>query len=202
MGIHLEEGQIDQFMTYLRQLKSWNKTINLTSIIDDEEIIVKHFLDSLVGLKVEEVMQGSTILDVGTGAGFPGVPLAIARQDLKIALVEPAIKRVSFLRSIVGLLRLENVEIFSGNFESFIKSEDARNRKFDYVVTRALRPEILLRYASNILSPGGKCMLYSTNSLATALLGKNWKVSSELKLELPRGLGQRVISLVDQVQAF
>jgi 16S rRNA (guanine527-N7)-methyltransferase len=198
IGILLDECQIDQFMTYLQQIKTWNETINLTSITDDKEIIVKHFLDSLAGLKVEVIRQGATVLDVGTGAGFPGVPLAIVRRDLEITLVERAIKKVSFLRSIVGLLRLQNVTIFPLSFENFIASEEARNRKFDYVVTRAIKPEILLGWVSKLLSPGGKCMLYSTKVLSRTLLGDNWNVSSELKFELPRGLGKRVISVVSQ----
>jgi len=185
-------------MTYLQQIKTWNERINLTSITDDKEIIVKHFLDSLAGLKVEVIRQGATVLDVGTGAGFPGVPLAIVRRDLEITLVERAIKKVSFLRSIVGLLRLQNVTIFPLSFENFIASEEARNRKFDYVVTRAIKPEILLGWVSKLLSPGGKCMLYSTKVLSRTLLGDNWNVSSELKFELPRGLGKRVISVVSQ----
>ena len=92
-------------MVYLEQLQLWNQSFNLTSITLDDEIIIKHFVDSLAALKADEIMVGASLLDVGTGAGFPGIPLKIARLDLNITLVEPAKKKSAFLHFIVGLHR-------------------------------------------------------------------------------------------------
>jgi 16S rRNA (guanine527-N7)-methyltransferase len=101
-------------MVYLEQLQLWNQSFNLTSITLADEIIIKHFVDSLAALRADDIRVGARLLDVGTGAGFPGIPLKIARLDLNITLVEPARKKSSFLRFIIGLLRLENINLFDG----------------------------------------------------------------------------------------
>src|SRR5574338_1509745 len=110
IGVPLSSEQVQRFMIYLRQLQFWNQSFNLTSISLDDEIIIKHFVDSLAALRAD-IKIGARLLDVGTGAGFPGIPLKIARLDLNITLIEPASKKSSFLRFIIGLLRLENVDI-------------------------------------------------------------------------------------------
>jgi hypothetical protein len=96
-GVHLTDQQLEQFTTFLEQLKAWNQSTNLTSITSDEDIVVKHFIDSLAALSVEAMVSGAKILDVGSGAGFPGIPLKIARPDLLMTLLEPTYKKVAFL---------------------------------------------------------------------------------------------------------
>ena len=123
VGVHLNVDQLKQFMLYLEELQNWNRSINLTSISSGEEIIIKHFVDSIACLTIEQIKRGANLLDVGTGAGFPGIPLKIVRQDLNITLIEPVQKKVSFLYFIVGLLRLERVKIFYGTLEQFIAND-------------------------------------------------------------------------------
>ena len=110
LGIEPTEQILGHFDIYLRELKKWNKVYNLTAITDDREIIVKHFLDSLLYLKA--IPDGQvTLCDVGSGGGFPGIPIAIVRRDLLITLLEPSRKKIAFLRQMRRLLSLENVEI-------------------------------------------------------------------------------------------
>lgn len=186
-------------MIYLEQLRVWNHAVNLTSITVDEEIIIKHFIDSLAGLKAEEIRPGARLLDVGTGAGFPGIPLRIVRQDLNITLIEPVQKKISFLHSIVGLLRLERVKIFYGTLERFM-SEKLSDQSFDYITTRALKYDFILRKSSKLLVSEGKTILYSSKPINKLELGSDWSMVTEYMFELPRGLGQRVVSVLSASQ--
>lgn len=125
-----DESSIDKFLFYIAELKKWNRAYNLTSIEDEREIVVKHFLDSLLYLYfIPE--KSLSIADVGSGAGFPGVPIAIVRGDLKIALIEPSWKKCAFLKNLKRKLELINIEIYHA------KAEEV-NEKFDIVMSRAL----------------------------------------------------------------
>ena len=103
-GFSLEPVQFDQFVTYWRELKRWNSRMNLTSIRTDREIIIKHFLDSLSVLQCFDIKPGDSVIDIGTGAGFPGLPLKIYIPDIELILVEPSLKKVSFLRFLISQL--------------------------------------------------------------------------------------------------
>lgn len=193
--VQLQPDQISKFITYHEQLRIWNQSINLTSIIDDEEVVIKHFVDSLAGLKAENIAPDAQLLDVGTGAGFPGIPLRIIRQDLDLTLIEPVQKKVSFLNYIVGTLRLDRVKIYYGTFEMFMK-EDRPYRSFNYITSRALKYEVILRNARPMLSRNGKIILYLSHSIDKQDLGMDWSILKEFKFDLPKGLGRRVISVL------
>lgn len=182
-------------MVYLKQLQLWNQSFNLTSITLDDEIIIKHFVDSLAALRADDIRPGSNLLDVGTGAGFPGVPLKIARPDLNITLVEPARKKSSFLHFIIGLLRVESVDIFDGTLESFL-NERLPCGSFDYLTTRALKHDLILDNGTRLLRQGGKAILYSSRPINRSDLSSNWLLMSEYAFQLQKGYGQRVISIV------
>jgi 16S rRNA (guanine527-N7)-methyltransferase len=182
-------------MVYLKQLQLWNQSFNLTSITLDEEIIIKHFVDSLATLRADDIKVGARLLDVGTGAGFPGIPLKIARLDLNITLVEPARKKSSFLHFIVGLLQLENIDIFDGTLERFL-NERQPHGSFDYLATRALKHDLILHDGIRLLRKGGKAILYSSQSVPRSDLSSNWLLVSEYSFQLQKGHGQRVISIV------
>lgn len=124
------EELIDKFVIYLHELKKWNKAYNLTSIEDDREIIIKHFIDSLLYLCF--IPESSVhIADIGSGAGFPGIPISIVRENLKITLVEPSWKKIAFLKNIKRKLKLENVEIVQAKASDLVD-------KFDVVISRAV----------------------------------------------------------------
>ncbi len=195
IGIHLQADQAKQFMIYLEQLQIWNRSVNLTSITETEEIIVKHFVDSLTGLTVEPIAQGASLVDIGTGAGFPGIPLKITRNDLNITLIEPVQKKISFLYSIVGLLRLEGVTIFYGTLDQFIL-KNGQDHPFDYMTTRALKYESVLRRGAKLLRAGGKAIIYSSCQINPSELGNGWSINKKREFDLPMGFGHRVVSIL------
>ncbi|UCH81466.1 MAG: 16S rRNA (guanine(527)-N(7))-methyltransferase RsmG [Nitrospiraceae bacterium] len=120
-------------MIYLSELKKWNRTYNITALRTDEDIIIKHFLDSLLYLRA--LPEGKIKLaDIGTGGGFPGIPLKIIRPDMELALVEPARKKASFLRHIVRMIDLTEVSVLQNKIEHM---EETFHNYFDLIVTRA-----------------------------------------------------------------
>ncbi|MGQ0666388.1 MAG: 16S rRNA (guanine(527)-N(7))-methyltransferase RsmG [Nitrospiraceae bacterium] len=199
IGVPLRADQIRQFMIYLEQLQAWNRSVNLTSLTLSEEIIIKHFVDSLAALRAEQLRDQASLLDIGTGPGFPGIPLRIAKEDLNITLIEPAQKKLSFLHFIVGLLRLERVKIFHGTFEQFL-ADNPSHQVFDYITTRALRQDLVLRYGPRLLTAEGRLILYLSCPVDHLVLEKNWSVVNEYELDLPEGFGRRVVSILSVVQ--
>lgn len=194
IGISLHAEQAEQFMAYLEQLQVWNRSFNLTGITSGKEIVIKHFIDSLSALRVSHMNIDSTLLDVGTGAGFPGIPLKVVRPDLSLSLIEPSHKKCSFLRFIVGFLRLQNVDIFNGTFDQYI-ADPASRRSFDYITTRALNPYVILNDGFKLLHQDGKAILYSSQSMHTSAQSPNWTLTDEYTFSLPEGYGQRVVSI-------
>jgi len=193
IGIDLTVDQIIQFMIYLNQLKEWNKTTNLTSIVKDEEIVIKHFIDSIAALKAESFIDGGLIFDIGSGAGLPGVPLKIIRPDLRLVLVEPSKKKSSFLRYIVGLLKLEHVDIFEGSLEKFAESFDEREPA-NYLVARGIKFEFILDLSKTILSKAGRIILFLSTFVDRSRLPSQATIKREYSFELPMGYGTRVIT--------
>jgi len=136
-NFNLTEDQLDKFVIYSNLLKEWNKKMNLTALETDEEIIYKHFLDSLFCLKLDLNWQEKKILDVGTGAGFPGLPLKIYLDSVEVHLLDSLKKRVLFLEEVIKNLNLKNVFCFHGRAEDFGKN-DAFREQYDLVTARAV----------------------------------------------------------------
>jgi len=131
LDMPLTEEQANKFLVYLEELKKWNRAYNLTAIKSDADIVIKHFLDSLLFLKVLPA-DVKAIADIGSGAGFPGLPMKIMRNDLEVTLVEPVQKKALFLEHMKRTLRLEGLDIRNQRIE------DLRDIKVDAAVTRAL----------------------------------------------------------------
>lgn len=145
----------DRFEVYRALLKEWNEKINLTAITDDKEIIVKHFADSL-SLYPFIAGKSSTLCDIGTGAGFPGVPLKIVMPGLSVTLVDSLAKRLTFLDTLVGKLGLSGVNLVHCRAEDFGRKPGCRD-SFDYVTARAVAPmNVLLEYCLPSVKPGGE----------------------------------------------
>lgn len=139
LGLSLDTKQVEQFRIYCAELIAWNEKINLTTIIDPEEIAVKHFIDSLALLKVHRLNIGARVIDIGTGAGFPGIPLKIVRPDLTVLLLDSLQKRTKFLHAITEQLGLELVTVVHGRAEEL--GHDVNYRElFDVAVSRAVAP--------------------------------------------------------------
>lgn len=130
LSIAPERRIVDSFVRYLSELKKWNRAYNLTALESDKDIIVKHFLDSLLYLVYIEGKK--SVCDVGSGAGFPGVPLAIVRPELAVTLVEPSRKKCAFLKHLRRALGIASLEVVES------RVEEVRGRSFDIVATRAL----------------------------------------------------------------
>ncbi|MCK8824535.1 16S rRNA (guanine(527)-N(7))-methyltransferase RsmG [Fuchsiella alkaliacetigena] len=155
LGIKLKEKQVRQFMDYKDFLQEWNQKINLTAIEDDQEIIVKHFLDSLSCLKAMKFLNDKDkLIDVGTGAGFPGLPLKIIYPELKLVLLDSTKKKVSFLRALSRELELQDIEFLHGRAEDYGQDSNYRE-KFKVGVARAVASlEVLSEYVLPFLKVG------------------------------------------------
>ena len=135
ININLTEDQIDKFYKYMKLLLEWNEKINLTAITDENEIVLKHFVDSLTSLKY--IKENDNIIDVGTGAGFPGIPIAIMMPNTKITLLDSLNKRINFLNEVIKELNLKNVETIHSRSEDCGKDILYRE-KYDISIARAV----------------------------------------------------------------
>ncbi len=160
LNIFLEEEQINQFYKYMNILIEWNKNINLTAITDPKEVILKHFIDSIYVLKNIEISSNSSIIDIGTGAGFPGIPLKIVRKDLNVTLLDSLNKRIMFLDNVINNLGLKDISTIHGRAEEMGKNKKYREM-FDYAISRAVANlTVLSEYMIPFVKLGGKsiCM--------------------------------------------
>ena len=203
--IDLEKGQIEQFYNYMKLLIEWNEKINLTAITEPKEVIIKHFIDSLTIAKF--IPQEATLVDMGTGAGFPGIPLKIYRKDVKITLVDSLNKRIKFLDEVIQKLNLKQIETIHARAEEFGKSSKYRER-FDIATSRAVANlATLSEYLVPLVKVTGKCICMKgpdiegelqSGKKAIKVLGGN--VSKVDSFELPNTDIKRTILIVDKVE--
>ena len=160
-GFSLSALQINQFERYYEFLISENKKYNLTAITEKNDVIFKHFLDSC--LVEKNIIKNAKIIDIGSGAGFPSIPLKILRPDIKFVLVDSLNKRVNFLNELIKILNLQDVVAVHARAEDYIKDN---REKFDYAVARAVAPlNTLLEYLVPYVKVGGECLIYKSQKL-------------------------------------
>lgn len=156
INVELNEKQVNQFYDYMKMIQEWNEKINLTAILEPKEMILKHFIDSMTIL--DKINENDRIVDVGTGAGFPGIPIKIAKPDTEIVLLDSLNKRINFLNNVIGNLGLQKIQTVHARAEEF--GSDIKYREnFDVAVSRAVAPlNILLEYLVPAVKVGGVCI--------------------------------------------
>lgn len=169
LGIQLTDIQMDQFMKYYELLVEWNSFMNLTGITEFEEVMKKHFIDSLSLIKAVDLNESLSVIDVGTGAGFPGLPLKIAFPNLKVTLLDSLAKRIKFLDEVILQLGLTDIETIHGRAEDFAKPDKIRE-KFDISVSRAVaNMTTLSEYCLPFVKEGGRFVSYKSEKLVEEL---------------------------------
>ena len=169
LGISLDEEKKQQFIKFYELLTEWNKVMNLTGITEFEEVLQKHFIDSLAIQKVTDMGETDTVIDVGTGAGFPGIPLKIAFPHLKITLLDSLQKRIRFLDEVVQTLNLRGVTTIHGRAEEYARRKEHRE-KYQICVSRAVANlSSLAEYCLPFVKKGGYFVSYKSGNIEEEL---------------------------------
>ena len=203
LGVRFSVEQIEQFYKYMNLLIEWNEKMNLTAITEPKEIILKHFIDSITILKY--IDDNSKLVDVGTGAGFPGVPLSIMNPTLKITLVDSLNKRLIFLQEVVKELNLKNIEIVHARAEEFGQNKNYRE-KFDIATSRAVANlATLSEYLVPLVKIGGKIISMKAsnakeeiNDAQKAIEVLGGKIEKIEEFDLPESDIGRTIIIIDK----
>lgn len=168
IGINLDDDMLEQFYKYKNLVLDWNSKINLTAITDDLEFIIKHFIDSLTINKYIE--KEKTIIDIGTGAGFPGIPIKIVNKENKIILFDSLNKRIKVLEDIIDKLKLQNIEAIHGRAEETFKNTKYRE-EYDVAVSRAVANlNVLVELMLPAVKIGGICICMKGNNAENEIL--------------------------------
>ena len=192
------------FEAYEALIKEYNERYNLTTILESRDIFYKHFLDSSVGEPL--FSKGSRVLEVGSGAGFPSIPLKILRPDLKFTLLESVGKKCEFLKVVVDKLGLLEMNIYQGRAEELAKDENYRER-FDFATARAVaRMNTLTEYCLPFVKVGGRFIAYKSGEeeeikeavSAYKILGG--ELEQVYRYELPEGYGSRTLAVVKKIK--
>ena len=208
LGITLDEIQKKQFTDFYEYLVEKNKVMNLTGITEFQEVLIKHFLDSLACVKAVDMSRIKRIMDIGTGAGFPGVPLKIAFPHLEACLLDSLKKRVNFLEETFQMLKLENITAIHGRAEEYAKNKQYRET-YDLCVSRAVSNlATLSEYCLPYVKTGGYFISYKSGTVqeeveqaqkAVKILGG--KIQDVVYFQLPDSEIQRSLVVIEKIKA-
>ena len=192
VGMCLSKEQYDKFMKYMRLIQEWNEKVNLTAITEDEEIVKKHFIDCIKAYKSDELKKAETIIDVGTGAGFPGIPIAIMDENKKVTLLDSLNKRINFLNLVISELGLKNVKTIHSRAEDGARTKELRE-KFDIATSIAVaNMAVLSEFCLPYVKVGGSFVALKGPAIeeelegsrnAIGVLGGKLKNIIEVKIE-------------------
>ena len=206
-GYELSEKEENNFSTFSKLLVEWNKKMNLTAVTEDKGISVKHFLDSVVPIFSFDIKENSKIIDVGTGAGFPGVPIKIVRPDLDFTFLDSLNKRITFLKEVSNQLSFEKAEFVHMRAEDAGKDKKFRE-KFDYAVSRAVAPlKVLSEYCIPLLKIGGTFAAFKAFDIeeelndAKSMIGNlGGKIKDIKEVKIPHSDIVRKIVLIEKTK--
>lgn len=207
LGINITDKQKEQFVKYYEMLVETNKVMNLTAITEFEEVMVKHFIDSLLLVRDVDMTEIESFIDVGTGAGFPGIPIKIVFPHIKVTLLDSLNKRLKFLDSLINELDLKDVYTVHGRAEDLAHKEENRE-KFDLCVSRAVANlATLSEYCIPFIKQGGIFISYKAidsneeiNEASKAINVLGGKIVSTNTYELPCSDMERVLVVIDKIK--
>lgn len=207
LNVHLSEKQIEQFLTYYEMLVKKNQFVNLTAITEYEDVMKKHFVDSISLIKAYDVKKQTTVIDVGTGAGFPGLALKIAYPELKMTLLDSLNKRIQFLDDVIKELKLTDIKTIHGRAEDFARPDKLRE-KFDLCVSRAVANlSTLSEYCLPFVKVGGYFISYKSERIseeiksaekAISILGG--QVNKQIEFKLPNSDIYRNLFVIQKIK--
>jgi len=204
LGLSLPEADLAAYRAHFALLLEHNPRAGLTSLTDPVEIAAKHYLDSLTCLLVRDLAASEEVADIGSGGGFPGMVLALARPAARFTLVDSSAKRTAFLRIAADALHLTNTTIITARAEALGQDPDYRER-YDLVLSRALAPlPVLLEYCLPLARLGGQVLAMKgpdagLTASAQALTTLGGRLATTHRLELPQGLGARTLVLLEKI---
>ena len=207
LNIALSDKQVEQFLKYYELLVEWNSFMNLTAITDFDEVCKKHFVDSVSLIKAMDLTKEMSVIDIGTGAGFPGIPLKIVFPNLKITLLDSLNKRIKFLDTVIEELALANINTLHGRAEDFAKPGKLRET-YDLCVSRAVANlSTLSEYCLPYVKVGGFFVSYKSEKIeeeseaakiAISILGG--KVKDQVAFHLPDSDIYRNLYMIEKVK--
>lgn len=207
LNVVLTDMQIEQFLLYYEMLAEWNRVMNLTAITEYGEVMKKHFVDSISLVKAYDVTQNVKVIDVGTGAGFPGLALKIAFPNLKVTLLDSLNKRIQFLDAVIEKLGVKDVETIHGRAEDLAKLGRLREQ-YDLCVSRAVANlATLSEYCLPFVKVGGQFISYKsekiseeTNAAEKAISLLGGKVKGQVEFKLPDSDIYRNLFVIDKIK--
>lgn len=207
-GIHLTENQLNQFQKYYELLVEWNEKMNLTAITERDDVFLKHFVDSVSLIKAIDLSKELSMIDVGTGAGFPGLALKIAFPNLKVTLLDSLNKRITFLDEVIKELALVGIDTVHGRAEDYSKPDLLREH-YDVCVSRAVANlSTLSEYCLPYVKVGGMFIPYKSEKISEEIDAANrpismlgGRINRQVEFTLPNSDIYRNLVVIDKVQS-
>ena len=198
LGFSFQEDILEKFHLYYKELSFWNRSVNLTGLQTEKEQAILLFADSLAGSFALPENQSISIIDIGTGGGFPGIPLKLAFPSLQITLMEPRANKTAFLHTVIGKLELIGISVLQKRLEggSSLLEEETR---WDVAMIKAVSLDHILPLVKSILKKDGKLVVFRSTNIDNPENLQGMTIEKEIHYELPYWFGKRVLSVLKHV---